>query len=103
MLTLVGGALEPWGAPQDPLWSLANIKCVAAVILRGAAVILRGPASLLYSPTQLIISKQEFKQAIVLHSLHLTHRNRSGQPLPRSQGLFSFRDQVLTQGRNVKH
>ena len=30
--------LGPWGAPQAPLWSLANIQYVAANITRGAAI-----------------------------------------------------------------
>ena len=34
--------LGPWGAPQAPLWSLANIQCVAANITPSAAVILHG-------------------------------------------------------------
>ena len=48
-----GGPLGPGGLLKPPLWSLANIKCVAAVILRGAAVILRGPAVILCSMTSI--------------------------------------------------
>ena len=44
-----------WGTLQPSLWSLANIKCVAAdikhgvadILLHGAAIILRGMASIL--------------------------------------------------------
>ena len=39
--------LGPWGAPQAPLWSLANIKRVAANITYGAAIILHGVAVIL--------------------------------------------------------
>ena len=46
----VGGPLDPGGLLKPPLWSLANIKCVAAVILRGAAVILRDAAVILHGP-----------------------------------------------------
>merc|ERR1711973_196979 len=34
------------GSSSPPLWSLANIKCVAAIILRGPAVILCGMTSI---------------------------------------------------------
>ena len=44
----VGVPLWPWGAPQAPLWSLVNIKCVAANIMCGVANILRGSAYILH-------------------------------------------------------
>ena len=43
-----GGPLGPGGAPQAPLWSLVNIKCVAANIMCGVANILRGSAYILH-------------------------------------------------------
>ena len=38
-----GGPLGPWGTPQAPLWSLANIKCDVANITHGVAVIFFRP------------------------------------------------------------
>merc|ERR1712175_34914 len=48
-----GGPLGPGGLLKPPLWSLANIKCVAAIILCGVAVILRGLAVILCGMTSI--------------------------------------------------
>merc|ERR1711980_79093 len=63
---VVGGV--PWGPGgllKTPLWSLANIKCVAAIILRGAAIILRGPAIILCSMTSICSNLHD-----ILHFQH---------------------------------
>ena len=55
------------GAPQAPLWSLANNKCVAvditcgaANILHGVAVILRGMASILSVMPDILHNQHQF-------------------------------------------
>merc|ERR1711893_335300 len=55
----------PGGSSSPPLWSLANIKCVAAVILCGAAVILRGPTVILCSMTSICSNLHD-----ILHFQH---------------------------------
>merc|ERR1712175_42365 len=60
-----GGPLGPGGVLKPPLWSLANIKCVAAVILCGAAIILRGPTVILCGMTSICSNLHD-----ILHFQH---------------------------------
>ena len=63
----VGGTLGPWGAPQAPLWSLANIAANimrgAADILHDAAIILRSMASILNVVPDILHAQHHFFQS----------------------------------------
>ena len=52
-----GGPLGPQAPP--PLWSLANIKCVTADIMRGAANSLHGGSIILYSMDSILSNVPE--------------------------------------------
>ena len=53
------------GASQAPLWSLANIQCVAAYIMQGATNILHGATIILCSMARILSNVPE-----VLHVKH---------------------------------
>ena len=53
------------GTLKPPLWSLANIKCVAANIMRGADIILHGVAVILHGMTSILSNLPD-----ILHFQH---------------------------------